>query len=300
MNPPTHWRASLSMLLVVVVWALNMSLVKVSLAEIPPLPYNGIRLLLASGVLLFLLRRSGEGLAVERRHLPRLLLLSVSGYTVYQALFISGIHQTTAANAAVIFGAAPLLISLLSSFFKHERIRPLGWLGIALGFAGVYLVVAGRAGGLQLGSRNLSGDLMLLAVVCLWAHYSVSARPLLKFYSPLKFTTLTMTAGSLLFLPFSVPALGRLDFAAVSLPAWLCLLYSGVLSLSLALVIWFASVRQVGNSQTAVYSNLQPVLGVLFAHLLLGEAVTSSLLGGAAVILAGIVLTRRGRQPTEA
>ncbi len=40
------------MLLVVTIWALNLSLVKIALAEIPPLPYNGIRLLLASAVLL--------------------------------------------------------------------------------------------------------------------------------------------------------------------------------------------------------------------------------------------------------
>ena len=300
MKRPKLASNDLLMVLVVTIWAVNLSLVKIALAEIPPLPYNGMRLLLASAALLAWLLASEKNLKLRRRDLPKILLLSFTGYALYQYLFISGIHLTTASNTAVIFGSTPIMISLLSSFFKHERITPLGWLGIALGFAGIYLVVSGRAGGFALSGRTWKGDLILFAAVFLWAHYSVSARPLLKVYSPLKFTAVTMGLGSLMFFPFSVPQLRRLPFAAVSAQAWLCLLFSGLVALSLALVLWFFSVRRVGNSQTAVYSNLQPVLAVVFAWLLLGEKATSSLLLGAAVIFIGIVFTRRGRDVSPA
>jgi drug/metabolite transporter (DMT)-like permease len=284
------------MLLVVMIWAVNLSLVKIALAEIPPLPYNGIRLLLASAVLFFWLLASEKNLRFARPDLPKIVLLSFSGYALYQYLFISGINLTTASNTAVIFGSAPIMISLLSSFFKHEKIKPLGWLGIALGFAGIYLVISGRAGGFSLSQHTWKGDLLLFAAVFLWAHYSVSARPLLKIYSPLKFTAATMGLGSLMFLPFSVAPLRTLPYAAISLRAWLCLAFSGVLALSLALVLWFFSVRKVGNSQTAVYSNLQPLLAIMFAHVLLGDALTPMLLLGAAVVFLGIYFTRRGRE----
>jgi len=135
------------MLLVVTIWAANLSLVKISLSEIPPLPYNGIRLLLAAVVLLVWLLLSEKNLRFAKRDLPKIIWLSFTGYALYQYLFISGIHLTTASNTAVIFGGTPIMISLLSSFFKHEKIKPLGWLGIALGFAGIYLVISGRAGG---------------------------------------------------------------------------------------------------------------------------------------------------------
>ena len=283
------------MLGVVTIWALNLSLVKIALAEIPPLPYNGIRLLLASAVLLAWLLLSERNLKLRRRDLPKIALLSFSGYTLYQYLFIRGIDLTTASNTAVIFGSAPIMISLLSSFFKHEKITPLGWLGIALGFAGIYLVISGRGGGFAVSRQTWKGDLLLFAAVFLWAHYSVSARPLLKVYSPLKFTTVTMGLGSLMFFPFSLTRLARLPWAAVSAKAWLCMAYSGAGALSLALVLWFFSVRRVGNSQTAVYSNLQPVLAVMFAFWLLGEKASSSLLLGAAVIFVGIYFTRKGR-----
>lgn len=285
----------LHMLLVVAVWAINLSLVKIALAEIPPLPYNGARLLLASAVLLLCLLLGKGSLRLRRQDLPRILLLSFTGYALYQYLFISGIDRTSAGNTAVIFGSAPIIVSLLSSFFKHERITPLGWLGIALGFAGIYLVVSGRSGGFSLSGRTWKGDLTLFAAVLLWAHYTVSARPLLKVYSPLQFTVVTMGLGTLMFFPFTIPQLLRFPYGAVSLKAWLCLLYSGVVALSLGLVLWFVSVRRVGNSQTAVYANLQPVLAVLCAWLLLRERIHASLLAGAAVIFAGIFLIRRGR-----
>ncbi|MCU0236839.1 MAG: DMT family transporter [Acidobacteria bacterium] len=285
----------LLMLLVVTIWALNLSLVKIALVEIPPLPYNGIRLLLAAAILLALLLLTEKNLRLRRQDVPKIVMLSFTGYALYQYLFILGIDMTSASNTAVIFGSTPIMVSLLSSFFKHEKITPLGWLGIIMGFIGIYLVVSGRSGGFALSHRTWKGDLLLFAAVFLWAHYSVSARPLLKIYSPLKFTTVTMGLGALMFFPFSLAPLRRLAPGAVSAKAWLCLLYSGVIALSLALVLWFFSVRRVGNSQTAVYSNLQPVLAMVFAWLLLEEKASSSLLLGAAVIFVGIYFTRRGR-----
>lgn len=277
-------------------WALNLSLVKVALREIPPLPYNGIRLLLASAILFFWLLLRRGNLRFDRQDLPKLILLSFSGHALYQFLFISGIHMTTASNTAVIFGATPIMISLLSSFFKHEKIKLLGWLGIALGFTGIYLVISGRAGGFSLTRQTWKGDLLLFSAVFFWAHYSVSARPLLKKYSPLKFTAVTMGLGALMFFPIAVPQLRKLPFASISLQAWMCMLYSGAIALSLALVLWFFSVRKVGNSQTAVYSNLQPVLAVVIAHLLIRETITHTLLLGTLIVVVGIYFTRRGRE----
>jgi drug/metabolite transporter (DMT)-like permease len=233
---------------------------------------------------------------LRRQDLPKIIFLSFSGYALYQYLFITGINLTTASNTAVIFGSTPIMISLLSSFFKHEKIKPLGWLGIVLGFAGIYLVIRGRAGGFSLSRQTWKGDLLLFTAVFLWAHYTVSARPLLKVYSPLKFTTVTMGLGSLMFFPVSVSQVLKFPYASVSFTAWLCMLYSGLLALSLTLVLWFFSVRKVGNSQTAVFSNLQPVLAVVFAHWLLADQLTYSLLLGAAVIFVGIYFTRRGRE----
>jgi len=283
------------MLLVILIWGINFSLIKIALKEIPPIPFNGIRLLAGSSVLMAWLLITEKNIRVRREHIGKFVLLSISGYTIYQYIFISGINLTTASNTAVLFGISPIVMSLFSVFFKHEKIRPISWIGTLLGFTGVYIIISGKAGGIRFTSGNFAGNLLILAAILLWSHYSVSSRPLLKYYSPLKFAALTMTLGSLLFFPFTIKGILELPYSQISAKAWFLLFFSGVMALSVGSIIWFYSVRKVGNSQTAVYYNLQPVFAVIFAWLILSEVIPSSLIIGACIVLSGIVLTQKGR-----
>jgi drug/metabolite transporter (DMT)-like permease len=296
MKPIKFQKSDWLMMLVVLIWALNLSLIKLALKEIPPIPYNGIRLLFGSLFLVLWLLKTEGNLSFQKEHIFKIILLSITGYTLYQYCFIEGIALTTASNTAAIFGISPIMISLFSVFFKHERIKPIAWFGILLGFAGVYLTISGKSGGFHFNLKNLKGDLLILLAVVLWAYYTVSARPLLKFYSPLKFTTLTMTIGSLLFFPFSFKEVIHLDYSTVSISAWLYLAYSGMFGLGVGLIMWFYSIKKVGGSQTAVYSNIQPVFSVFFAWLILAETIPPSLLAGASIILVGIIFTHFGRE----
>lgn len=288
------------LVVIVSVWALNISLVKIALTEFQPLAFNALRMAMASVILVSALYLTEGSLRIARKDVPKILFLSFSGYAVCQTLFVVGIHLTSAANVAVISGTSPILISLLSSFFKHDRISALGWLGVALGFSGVYVVISGRAGGFRFSAQTLKGDIVVFLAVCLWAHYSVSARPLVKVYSPLRFSAVTISLGTLFSLPFSYSALKAIPAAAISPRSWGLLAFAGMVSLAAGLIIWFNSVKRVGNTQTAVYSNLQPVLAIVFAHILLNDAVNGGLAAGAVLIFAGIYLTRRGRSAVPA
>jgi drug/metabolite transporter (DMT)-like permease len=72
--------------------------------------------------------------------------------------------------------------------------------------------------------------------------------------------------------------------------------FSGIGALSIGLIAWFYSVQKIGNSQTAVYSNLPPAVAIIFAWLLLSEPISPSIILGAAIILLGITFTRKGRE----
>lgn len=288
------------LVLIVSVWALNISFIKIALTEFPAGAFNFLRLAIASLILLAALYLTEKNFRFARKDVPKILLLSFSGYALGQALVISGIHLTSATNTAVISGASPILISLLSSFFKHDRISPLGWFGVGLGFLGVIVVISGRDGGFRFSVQTLQGDLLVFLAICFWAHFSVSARPLVKVYSPLKFSAVTISLGTLFSFPLAFSSLKALPSAAISARSWGFLAFAGVVSLAAGLIVWFNSVRRVGNTQTAVYSNLQPVLAVIFAHALLKDTISSGLAVGAALVFAGIYLTRRGRRPLPA
>jgi drug/metabolite transporter (DMT)-like permease len=97
------------------------------------------------------------------------------------------------------------------------------------------------------------------------------------------------------------PELDGVDLAGLGLATWLSIVYAGVLAISLAYLLWNLGIRRLGNARTAVYSNLVPVVALAAAWLALGERPTPLQLAGAAVILAGLTLTRsRGPAPDGA
>ena len=112
-------------------------------------------------------------------------------------------------------------------------------------------------------SESLTGDLVTLGAVCCWAVYVVGSRQLMQRHSPLVVTGYTMTAGTIMFIPFGLPSLIGFDWARVSPGAWAALLSSATLALFVAYLIWHTSIQRIGNVRTAMYSNLTPVLALI-------------------------------------
>ena len=172
-------------------------------------------------------------------------------------------------------------------------------LGLAVGLTWSYGVRTNvRTGqGVQQQTVNQTA-LILLAVVC-WSLYTILSKRLLEIYSPLRVTAVTLSIGALVLIPVSIPDIRRQEWVSVSSVAWGGVIYSLLFALVVSYVLWYRSVRAVGNLRTAIYSNLVPVFGALFGILLLGERVTPNLLAGGGCILGGIVLTRLPRRPAK-
>ena len=135
-----------------------------------------------------------------------------------------------------------------------------------------------------------------------WAFYTVGSRSLIERYGSVQFTAWTLWTGALGLCLIGLPDVLRTDLTAVSRGAWLGVLYAGALSIGLAYLIWYYGVRQIGNTRTATYSNLVPVVALAAAWIQLNEVPSPGQLLGAAVILGGITLAqvrRRRRLPQE-
>ena len=289
---------------VVLFWAFNVTVVKVALREMSPLAFNIIRFAGASLLLLALTRWLEGSIAVARRDLAIFTALGVIGHTIYQLFFILGLARTTASSTSLIFGCTPIVVGLLSRLAGHEKAGPGAAAGALLAFCGVFLIA--RAGAAQpeasaAPGSHAMGNLLIMAAVLCWSLYTVMSKRLLDIYSPLRVTAVTLSIGALLMVPAAVPDLIRQDWASVSARTWAGLCYSSLFALVVSYVIWYRSVKQVGNVRTAIYSNLVPVFGALCGVLLLGEKVTPGLGFGGACILGGIALTRlRQDRPVSA
>lgn len=290
-------RVDLYLLLTAIIWGSNYSVIKFVLQELPPRTFNGLRLLLASLVFLvaiFSTSRRQDVARLTAGHWAVVVLLGVIGQFAYQMLFIAGLERTSVMNASIIIACTPAAVSIASAAVGHERLPLAHWLGTALSFIGVSLIVQGGAAA---GVSSPAGDLMMMACVACWTVYTVAGRPLLATYSPLVITGLSMTIGAMLFLPFSAGDFARTPWADVRLVAWVCVVFSSLLALNFAYTAWYMGVRQLGSSRTSMYSNVVPVSALVVAMVALGERLAGMRLAGAVLVAAGVLLTRWRRTP---
>jgi drug/metabolite transporter (DMT)-like permease len=283
----------LFMLLAVLFWAINFPFIKIALREFSPLGFNGIRLFLSALVLIIVFSFSKEGFSLSRSDLWKLIILGIIGNTFFQLFFIHGINWTTASNTAIIMAMTPVFIALLSVLLKHEKIHRVAWIGILVSFIGFYLVIT-KTGAFHFSWQNMKGDLMIFAGNFFWAVYTVFSRPFLKRISPLKFVSITLAFGALFYLPFSIRDIVQLDWNQLSFNAWGGLVYSALFAICISYIFWYSSVKRVGNTKTAIYGNITPVLTIIFAYIFLSERITLLQAGGALIILVGVYLARSG------
>jgi drug/metabolite transporter (DMT)-like permease len=281
----------LGMLLVVLIWGGNLTITRGIFPFIAPLPFLAIRFGLATILLLAVLYGTGGDLALEPSLRWRVLWLGLIGNTLYQFLFQIGLSLTSATHTALLLATVPIWLALIGTVRGTEKPSRAAWVGVLISFAGIALVLTGR------GSAPLPmmvvGDLLVLASAFCWAIYTLGAQPLLARYSALKATTLTMLGGTPVLLLAGLPGLLSLQWGTIPLHGWAGVLYSSVLSIVLAYVIWYSSVQRVGAVRTGIYGNLVPIVGVLIAWGFGGEQIGFPQIAGAAAILVGIWLTRK-------
>jgi drug/metabolite transporter (DMT)-like permease len=281
--------ADLGMFLVALIWGVNFSVTKGVFDTIPPFAFTGVRFALASLFLMPLVHRIEGAEPLPRGALVRLIVLGVVGNTLYQVCWISGLERTTASNSALILSSMPTIVAVMAVALGLEPFRPKVIGGVLVASLGVVLVVAARGTGFGAGSA--AGDLLSLAAVMCWSGYTLGLRTLPSGISPLRVTMVTTVAGAPVLLLAGMPSIARTDWSTVSWEGWAALAYSTVLSLLVAYVIWNRSVKVVGPSRTVIYMCLTPLVAVIAAAVLLGERPRPLQAVGAALIIAGVVLT---------
>ena len=280
------------LILIAIIWALNFSVVKVSLQEIDSLSFNALRYILAAGLLAYTARARGYSLKVDREDFWPLVGIALVGNVLYQLFFIIGVDHTYSANAAVILGTIPVWGALLSHLFSDENLTRYKSIGIGLAFTGIVLIVTGSKAGISIASKTFLGDVIILCAAISWGVYTIMAKRFLKKYPSTQFTGVMSIIGMIFLLIIGLPNLTQVNWTGISLKGWGGIFYSGLLSIGLAYLIWNNSVSKIGAVRTAAYQNLVPVLGLVFGVVLLQEALTVQQYSGSALVIVGIIFSR--------
>ncbi|WP_340105293.1 DMT family transporter [Rhodohalobacter sp. 8-1] len=279
---------------VAIIWALNFSVVKASLSEVDIYSFNSVRFILAAGLIWSIILWKDKKVYIPRSDWLPLLGVGLIGNVLYQWLFIVGIDLTLSANAAVMLGTIPIWIAIFSHLFTDEKMTSLKAIGVVLAFAGVAFIVSGGANPLSLASATFRGDLIIVCAAITWAVFTILSKGFLRRYSALHFSGIMTSIGAVLLTGMSFLSAETTQWELVSAGAWGGMIYSGALSIGLAYLIWNNGIVSVGPVKTSVYQNLVPVLGLLFGIVLLNESLSTLQYIGAAIVVTGIVMTRRG------
>lgn len=281
------------MVVVSLIWGANFSAIKYALGSIPPLVFSALRFVLASLVFLILLRVVEGPSRVQGRRLWGVVLLGLIGNTGYQAAFMIGLAGTTATKSALILAAMPVMVAVLATLSGVERLAPRLWLGLFLAIAGVVVVIATRGGRVVAGG-TLTGDLLMLFACLCWAVYTVGLRKVGQGMSSLRLTALTTVAGTPGLVLLALPQVGTVEWTGLDAGTWFGVLYSGLLAIVVAYTLWSVAVRGIGGSRTSIYNAVIPVVASLVAWVVLGERPSIGQAGGAAMVIAGVLVSQTG------
>jgi drug/metabolite transporter (DMT)-like permease len=280
-------------------WATNIVMGRLLRDDVGPLTLAAARFAIASLFLYALLRRQPP--AERRVGSDRWLLLAmaVSGVVLFAPILYLGLRFTTAVNASLISGLAPLITGILAALLIHEPMsrRQAGGSGIAL-LGVVFLVSGGSLAFWRLMQPN-PGDLIVLAGAALWALYSVLGRRVMRHRSALSATAFSAFFG----LPFLILAASwEIRVIPVDLTPGLlaAIVYVGLVPTVLGLLAWNEGVRRLGASGAMVFYSTLPLYGALLGYLLLGEPVGPAHLLGGALIIGGGIWGSRGAPASSA
>jgi drug/metabolite transporter (DMT)-like permease len=283
------------MLLVVLFWAGNFTATKVAFTEIGPLAFTALRFSLAAVVIWLIVRRVERPAPMPRQHIFRLIVLGVLGNSVYQLLFIEGLVRTPATKSAMILAALPIAVTVGAAALGVEHVTRRQKIAVAVASVGVVVVLLARGG--SIGGPLGLGELLLLIAVGVWTAYTLLLRSWALPLSPLRLTAWTVYTGTPVLVLAGLPQILNTDWGAVTIIGWGGLLYSALLSLVAAYILWNGAVAVLGASRTSVYQCLVPFLSAIIAFFVLDERPGPLHVLGGLLIIAGVLLAKQTSAP---
>jgi len=285
----------LSLWTVYLIWGSTYFAIAYVIESMPPLLAMGIRFLIAGLLLALIISfRQGVGeLKIPRAELRSSLLMGflllgfgIGTVSIAQAYVPSGI-------VALIIAALPLWIAIFRTI-SGERLAKTSWLGLAIGFAGVALLL--KPGSISPVSEIENSKLFLFMLLVLLGNIGWALGTFLAPRFPLPKNTLVFTAYEMLAGGASLTLAGFIkgesisDFLDATSWSWLWFVYLIIFGSIAAYSAYLWLVANAPVSLTATYAYVNPIIAVALGAIFLDELITGAYAIGGLIILIGVIL----------
>lgn len=262
---------------------------KYGLSMIDPFTMAFYRFVISAVVLMGITLFRPHEPAIEKKDYLKIMGLGCLIIPINQLMYLYGQSLTAAGHGALLFATTPIWLFLSALFFFREKFVLRRAVGVALGLMGVALIMA--YGALELGTKYLVGDFIILTSVFAWVAYTIFGRPLVIKYGAFRITAYALSFGTLLYFPFGLFRALKFDYSKPTLGAWLAILYMAIGLSVTAYVLWYWLIKHLEATRIAVFQNVQPIVASVAAFLFLAEPLGWPFLIGGAVVLAGVIVT---------
>jgi len=273
------------------IWAGNWVMGRALREAIDPVSLNFSRWVIAVVVLApFAFLEVKKNSAVIREHLGLLVLLALTGVTLFHAMVYQGLRTTTAVNGVLLNSSLPLFILLCSWILERERATRRQVVGMLISFAGIVVIMShGELERLRALEFH-AGDAWILLAMPIWGIYAVLLKRRPAELGGVAFLFVLAVLGTLMVAP--ALALNGLILPKNATEA-AGVLYIGLGASIVAFICWNRGTALVGANAAGFTLHLLPAFGTILAIVFLGEAFGLFHAVGIAVIIAGVVLATR-------
>lgn len=279
-----------SMLVVLtLVWGVNVSLVKVLVDHMQPVTITSLRIFTAGLTVFLVLGLSGRIRLPYKKEWKYIIGGSFTAVIFHHYFLSVGLSHTSATNAGLILGMAPLLTVILSMFFFKKKPTMITGLGFILGGIGVSITVLFGSGQLQ-GIRL--GDFEVFLAILSQAFSFILIKKASKTMNPVLLTGYMLFIGSLvLFVMSLMIEPGGLASLTNTTPfIWVIFFFSAIFATGLGHMVYNYAISQIGAAEASIFLNLNTLFSIIGAALLLGEILKPAHYFGFVLIVSGVIL----------
>jgi len=282
---PKDW---LKLVALAVIWGCSFFFIAVAVSELPPLTLAAMRVALAAATLWCVVFAAGIALPLSRKALWAFGAMGLINNAVPFTLIIWAQMHISSGLAAILIATTPLFgVVLAGLILADERITILRLGGVAVGFAGVVLVIGAEA--LQgLGDEVLAIG-ACLAGACFFAFASIFGRRFAVLgIDPLMAATAQVTASSCLLVPLALAVDQPWTLAMPGAGTWAAVVALAVVSTAFGFILYFRVLASAGATNVLLVNFLIPIPAIILGVFLLGEAVQGTHYAGLLLIGLGL------------
>jgi drug/metabolite transporter (DMT)-like permease len=241
---------------------------------------------LQSRILTILNRESEVESFISRKDYALVFITALLGSVVAPVIYLTGLNQITAVNAALLMNVQAFFIIVIGIFFLRESVQKKDIFGFIFLLSGAIFLTTGNGGNLSL-NQSLYGSMLVILAALFWSMDTSLSKFLSNKRDLVLIAALKCSIGGVFLILISLIMGLNLKLPLNQLPY---LIFIGLFCISFSLVLTYFSIREIGSTRTGSIFAFDSLFGAIFAFIILNEPFTVLQLLFGLLMLAGVFI----------